>query len=84
MWSLATNTPISYKQNRKLSGVIYLHRITDPKMGGVSRRSFRMMSELCGDNNFRNTVIVTNMWDKVSVMEGRETRGSATNRSPIF
>lgn len=54
------------RQNQKLHGVIYLHRITDNRMGGTALRNFRMFRELCGIKALASCVIVLNMWNEVS------------------
>jgi hypothetical protein len=58
----------------KLSGILYFHRISDFRMGGIAKKNFHMFSELCGDEAMKNVVIVTNMWETVdqSVAEKRE------------
>uniref|UniRef100_A0A0W0EUU7 G domain-containing protein n=1 Tax=Moniliophthora roreri TaxID=221103 RepID=A0A0W0EUU7_MONRR len=63
-----------YEHKQTLAGVIYLHRISDFRMGGISRRNFKMFRELCGDATLKNVVIVTNMWGEVGrdVGEARE------------
>ncbi|KAF7793712.1 hypothetical protein EIP86_004828 [Pleurotus ostreatoroseus] len=65
---------ITYEQGRKLNGVIFLHRISDQRMGGVARKNFRLFRKLCGDDALKNVVIVTNMWGEVdqAVGENRE------------
>ena len=52
-----------------------MHRISDFKMTGISRRNFAMFRSLCGENTLKNVVIVTNMWGEVeeSVGARRET-----------
>src|SRR5262249_3342077 len=57
-----------------LTGVIFIHRISDIRVGGAAKRSIRMLHELCGDDALRNIAIVTNMWEEVSldVGEARE------------
>ncbi|KAH8103310.1 P-loop containing nucleoside triphosphate hydrolase protein [Cristinia sonorae] len=64
----------SYRQNKKLSGIIYMHRISDTRMTGVSKRNFGMFRSLCGEKTLRNVLLVTNMWGEVqqSVGEARE------------
>ncbi|KAF9267985.1 P-loop containing nucleoside triphosphate hydrolase protein [Marasmius fiardii PR-910] len=64
-----------YEHGQKLAGVIYLHRISDFRMGGISRRNFKMFKELCGESTLKNVVLVTNMWGEVSqdVGEARES-----------
>lgn len=71
---MQTHTFSSFEKGFKLSGIIYLHRISDYKMGGISRRNFSMFRKLCGDQNLKNVLIVTNMWSEVSpaVGEARE------------
>ncbi|KAL0057038.1 hypothetical protein AAF712_016342, partial [Marasmius tenuissimus] len=62
---LATYLANMFEQNQKLSGVIYLHRISDVRVGGISARNFRMFRELCGEDTLKNVVIVTNRWEEV-------------------
>ena len=55
----------TYKQNRKFSGIIYFHRISDPRMDGSAIKQLRMFRELCGDDSgmLKNVVLATNRWD---------------------
>lgn len=55
-----------YKSGHKLSGVIYMHRISDFRVGGIAKRNFSMFRKLCGDETLRNVIIVTNMWGEVT------------------
>ncbi|KAG8684824.1 hypothetical protein FRC08_013466, partial [Ceratobasidium sp. 394] len=52
----------TYENGYRLTGIIYLHRITDGRMGGISRRTFKIFRELCGQKTLGNVLIVTNMW----------------------
>ncbi|OAX43134.1 hypothetical protein K503DRAFT_862506 [Rhizopogon vinicolor AM-OR11-026] len=54
-----------HEQKKTLSGVIYMHRISDIKVGGTTRRDFTMFQELCGKEAYRNVLLVTNMWGSV-------------------
>ncbi len=47
-----------------------MHRISDFRVGGVSRRNFSMFRKLCGDETLKNVVIVTNMWGEVTLERG--------------
>ncbi|KAF5340897.1 hypothetical protein D9758_012199 [Tetrapyrgos nigripes] len=67
---IATFLATMYEDGRKLAGVIYLHRISDIRMGGVSTRSFKMFRWLCGPEALRNVVLLTNVWDGVSLEVG--------------
>lgn len=58
------------KSNRLLNGILYLHRIDAPRLGGSSKRSLRMLKEICGQDAYRNIVLATTFWDQVSLDEG--------------
>ncbi|EMD32149.1 hypothetical protein CERSUDRAFT_109041 [Gelatoporia subvermispora B] len=60
----------AYQNQKKLSGIIYMHRISDSRMGGTSKRNFTMFRKLCGDDTLKNVLIVTNMWGEVSAEVG--------------
>ncbi|KAL4077655.1 hypothetical protein J3A83DRAFT_4087012, partial [Scleroderma citrinum] len=61
-----------YRGDSKLSGLIYMHRISDTRVAGTSRRSLRMFQKLCGQDSLKNAAIVTSMWDEVSPEEGAQ------------
>jgi len=56
-----------------LCGLIYLHRITDQRMGGSSLKSLRIFEKLCGEDNFENVALVTTMWGLLQSEEARST-----------
>lgn len=56
----------TYEHGAKLAGIIYMHRISDFRMGGTNKRNFKMFRELCGESTLRNVLIVTNMWNEVA------------------
>ena len=60
----------SFRDGVKISGVIYLHRISDPKMEGTALRNLRMFRKLCGDDFLKNVVLGTTFWDLVSDDQG--------------
>ena len=56
------------RQNEvKLTGLIYLHRITDNRLGSAAMRNLRMMGALVGEDNMKNVVLVTNRWEEIGV-----------------
>ncbi|PPQ95244.1 hypothetical protein CVT26_014935 [Gymnopilus dilepis] len=71
---IATFLATAYENGKKLAGVIYIHRISDFRMGGISTRNFKMFRQLCGESTLKNVIILTNMWGEVSrdVGEARE------------
>ncbi|KAJ7443403.1 P-loop containing nucleoside triphosphate hydrolase protein, partial [Mycena galericulata] len=71
-----------YKAGRSLSGIIYVHRISDVRMGGASRRNFTMFKKLCGEDAFANVAIVTTRWDleETAVAEARLAQLQASSQ----
>jgi hypothetical protein len=62
----------SYSNSIKLAGIIYLHRITDPRMQGSGMRNLHMFKRLCGDQNLSNVVMATGHWEKIAEADGIE------------
>jgi hypothetical protein len=67
---------ISYKEkNIKLTGIVYLHRITDVRMSGNAFKNLRTFKKMCGNQSMSSVVLATTMWSGVTPDEGaiRET-----------
>ncbi|CZR64341.1 uncharacterized protein PAC_14239 [Phialocephala subalpina] len=60
----------SFRDGKKISGIIYLHRISDTKVGGAALRNLRMFRKLCGEDFMKNVIIGTTFWDVVSEEQG--------------
>ena len=57
----------TYKNNTvQLSGIIYLHRITDDRMSGSSLRNLTTFKKLCGENAFQYIKLATTMWKNLN------------------
>ncbi|KAI0789967.1 P-loop containing nucleoside triphosphate hydrolase protein [Abortiporus biennis] len=67
---IAAYLTASFQNGYKLSGLIYLYRISDIRAGGISRKNFSMFRKLCGDTTLKNVIIVTTMWSEVSLEVG--------------
>ncbi|KAJ3559609.1 hypothetical protein NP233_g11224 [Leucocoprinus birnbaumii] len=65
----------TYKNDVKLSGLIYLHRIRDNRMAGTPYKNLRMFGKLCGDVAMNRVMLVTTMWQKLRKAEQREGVG---------
>jgi hypothetical protein len=72
-----------YERGNTLAGVLYFHRISDFRMGGVSTRNFKMFRKLFSDSALQNVVIVTNMWGEVGPRVG-EAREAELMKEDIF
>ncbi|KAJ0289334.1 hypothetical protein COL940_001531 [Colletotrichum noveboracense] len=69
---IATWLTGSYNNEVKLTGILYLHRITDPRMGGSARKNLFMFKKLCGPEALKHVVLVTTMWELVDERTGLE------------
>lgn len=65
----------AYKKDMKLSGIIYLHPISDTRVTHHATKNLQMFQKLTGEKNLKNVVLATSMWDKVTedVGAARET-----------
>jgi hypothetical protein len=52
----------AFQQKILLTGIIYLHRITDNRLGGSAMRNLRAFRQLCGDNAMSKVVLATTFW----------------------
>ena len=52
----------SYSKGKLLSGIIYLHRITDVRMDGSSTKYVRILQRLCGPKAMKNVFLTTTRW----------------------
>jgi hypothetical protein len=52
----------TYQNETLLSGVLYLHRISDSRMQGSAKRNLLMFMQLCGPHCYQNVMLATTMW----------------------
>src|SRR5271156_2025823 len=67
---IASCMQFTYEHGMKLTGIIYLHRITDPIMTHSAMRDLTMFRKLCGKGPLKNVVLTTSFWDGVNPAEG--------------
>jgi hypothetical protein len=60
----------AYDDKTRLTGVIYLQRISDVRMSGSSYKNLKLFRSLCGMRNLSHVILVSTMWDKVTDEEG--------------
>lgn len=72
--SLVAWLTTSYQAGKKLSGLVYLHRISDIRMQGSALRNLRVFRDLCGKDCFKNVVLCTTFWDVVEKEAVAEAR----------
>jgi chromosome segregation ATPase len=66
-----------YTKEARLAGIIYLHRISDVRLGGQALKNLRMFKQLCGSNNLNSVILATTHWSdaegaRISERVGRE------------
>ncbi|OBZ66121.1 hypothetical protein A0H81_13751 [Grifola frondosa] len=74
----------SYEDGRLLTGIVYMHRISDRRMGGIARESFRLFRKTCGDRTMKNVVIATNMWGDVTQQQGEDRERELATKGLFF
>lgn len=57
------------EKNLRLSGVVFLHRITDIRFHGSSQRALAIFKALCGQEAFCGVVVATTMWDRIATSD---------------
>lgn len=67
---IADYLAVAYKQEMKLSGIIYIHPISDNRVTHHATKNLDMFRKLTGEKNLKNVILATSMWDKVSEAEG--------------
>ena len=55
-----------YRDGVKLTGIIYLHRISDDHLARSTLRSLAMVGKLVGLKYMRNVALLTTRWEEVS------------------
>jgi len=53
----------SYDDKVQLAGIVYLHHISDNRVGGSGVKNIRLFKELCGEKALSCVVLATTMWD---------------------
>jgi uncharacterized protein Yka (UPF0111/DUF47 family) len=83
--TIATFLVDEYKEKkRKLSGIIYFHRISDVRMGASSRRNFVMFQKLCGPAFLANVVLATTRWSEVNPAVGEARENELKTKAAFF
>ncbi|KAM5352745.1 hypothetical protein ACJ41O_005467 [Fusarium nematophilum] len=60
----------TYQEKIQLRGLLYLHRISDNRMGGCARKNLFMFKRLCGRDGMKNIRFVTTFWEQAELKEG--------------
>lgn len=73
----------SYKEkNELLSGILMLHRVSDARMTGGSKRNLDMFQKLCGRESFQALTLATTFWSNPA--DGRQEAAESELRSKYW
>ena len=66
----------SYKEGQRIHGLIYFHRISDPRLQGSAKQNLHIFRKICGNDCLKNVILATTFWDLVDTKTGinRETQ----------
>ncbi|KDR67886.1 hypothetical protein GALMADRAFT_272969 [Galerina marginata CBS 339.88] len=81
---LAEFLKAEFKSGTHLTGMIYMHRITDVRVGGTVKRNFRMFDKFCGAEALKNAVIVTTRWDCIDPVVGEKREKELREKDGFF
>ncbi|KAI4714351.1 hypothetical protein J4E89_000030 [Alternaria sp. Ai002NY15] len=56
----------AYERKIRLSGIIYLHCITNNRLQGSAVRALSAFKSMCGEEAFSGVVVATTMWDRAT------------------
>ncbi|KZP05685.1 hypothetical protein FIBSPDRAFT_344174 [Athelia psychrophila] len=67
LWAISGWLTDKYQGNVLLTGILFMHRITDNRVPGAETAHMRtqLLNALCGGSDLRNVVLVTTMCDEV-------------------
>lgn len=74
----------AYANKIALAGIVYLHRVSDTRVGGAGMKNLRMFKKLCGDNGLANVVLATTMWSQVNPEEAIKREAQLTSKSDFW
>ena len=80
---VASCLQLTYECNMKLTGLIYMHRIIDPRVTHGGMRNLAMFRKICGPDPMKNVNLATSFWGKVTPEEGRRRENELAN-TPEF
>ncbi|KAI8207019.1 hypothetical protein K4K52_002607 [Colletotrichum sp. SAR 10_76] len=81
---IATWLSNAYKDTKHLHGIIYLHRITDTRLGGSAMRNLFMFQKLCGQDALKNVILATTMWEDVKEGLGNKREEELKNKTEFW
>lgn len=73
-----------YERHITINGVLWLHRITDPRFTGSGLRNLNVLKSLVGEENFRNVRLITTFWSAVDAATGLSRTRELESRNEFW
>ncbi|TDL23889.1 hypothetical protein BD410DRAFT_827362 [Rickenella mellea] len=70
--NIASYLSTMYEQGGRLTGIIYMQKISNLTMDIAASRNLEMFKSLCGPNANQNVIVVTSAWDTVEGNVGQD------------
>ena len=74
----------SFANGVRIDGIVYLHRVSDNRLGGSSLKNLRMFKKLSGTRTWPNTIIGTTMWVTGQHEQGERREGELMSNHDYF
>ncbi|PMD28954.1 hypothetical protein L207DRAFT_446310, partial [Hyaloscypha variabilis F] len=74
----------AYQERISISGIVYLHRISDARIGISDTKNLRMLQKLCGNSMLDRVVFATTFWDKILMEHGAEREKELASREDFL
>jgi hypothetical protein len=74
----------AYQFQVRLTGIIYLHRITDVRIGGSGMKNLRMFRKLCGEAGLGSVVLATTMWSLCPAADAKRREDQLVNQNDLW
>ncbi|KAG8214926.1 hypothetical protein J3R82DRAFT_10113 [Butyriboletus roseoflavus] len=82
--TIAASFVTSHRTGIHFTGIIYMQRISDVKVSGLSRQYFRIFQELCGEEVYPNVFFVTTNWDAITPEPGHSRYQELATKDIFF
>jgi hypothetical protein len=74
----------AYAFKVNLTGLIYLHCITDTRIGGSGMKNMSMFRKLCGPQGLGSVVLATTMWSRCPIADAERREKQLAQQSDLW
>ena len=74
----------AYENGTRLTGILYLQRISDNRMTGSSLKNLSILRSICGMKNLPHVMLATTMWPLVTTEQGNKREAELISTSHFW